>query len=421
MVSRAAWLIDSRAIAKKVKNATFPSAYQIKDYGANRECPNCHYLINNSDVSHEWPGLPAGVKFDPSDVELLEHLAAKCGVGDSKQHIVIDEFIVTLEGDAGICCSHPEDLPGAKNDGSSVHYFHRTRNAYATGQRKRRKIQGQNSFTKEHVRWHKTGKTKPIMEDGVQRGYKKIMVLYRTSGSGSKPDKSNWVMHQYHLGTHEDEKEGEYVVSKVFYQPQKQSDRKDNHLMAEDFDMGMIKTSPRTPKTYTPHTPQPENFVSCDDVTNDYLLESPTQEMEFVKEISHPSSSHAQLKDDMDPSCWLAGESQAIDAHGDDELLRCGEGLDSFAYLSDSGLTPGTSTSARDKTNDVLGGNRNGSCGIADFENLDVSFISCSSSVSLHAPFHVPLLFLVDFTFPHLSLQDLQFDSQYVNDWTILL
>lgn len=65
-------------------------------------------------VSQEWPGLPAGIKFDPSDVELLEHLEAKCGVGDSKAHMLIDEFIPTLEGDQGICYCHPENLPGKR-------------------------------------------------------------------------------------------------------------------------------------------------------------------------------------------------------------------------------------------------------------------------------------------------------------------
>ena len=59
------------------------------------------------------------------------------------------------------------------------------------------------------MRWHKTGKTKAIIEDGVHKGFKKIMVIYiRSSENGSKPYKSNWVMHQYHLGTVEEEKEG---------------------------------------------------------------------------------------------------------------------------------------------------------------------------------------------------------------------
>lgn len=43
-----------------------------------------------------------------------------------------------------------------------------------------------------------------------------------STSKGGKPEKTNWVMHQYHLGTSEDEKDGEYVVSKLFYQQQGQ-------------------------------------------------------------------------------------------------------------------------------------------------------------------------------------------------------
>lgn len=63
-------------------------------------------------VSNEWPGFPAGVKFDPSDVEILEHLAAKCIVGSAKAHMLIDEFIPTVDKQEGICYTHPENLPG---------------------------------------------------------------------------------------------------------------------------------------------------------------------------------------------------------------------------------------------------------------------------------------------------------------------
>ena len=52
------------------------------------------------------------MKFDPSDAELVEHLEAKCGVGNSEQHKFIDEFIPTLEVHEGICYTHPENLPG---------------------------------------------------------------------------------------------------------------------------------------------------------------------------------------------------------------------------------------------------------------------------------------------------------------------
>lgn len=58
------------------------------------------------------PGLPAGVKFDPTDQEILEHLEAKVRSDIHKLHPLIDEFIPTLEGENGICYTHPEKLPG---------------------------------------------------------------------------------------------------------------------------------------------------------------------------------------------------------------------------------------------------------------------------------------------------------------------
>lgn len=70
------------------------------------------------------------------------------------------------------------------------------------------------------TRWHKTGKTRPVFIDGILKGFKKILVLYTNYGRQKKPEKTNWVMHQYHLGNNEEEKDGELVVSKVFYQTQ---------------------------------------------------------------------------------------------------------------------------------------------------------------------------------------------------------
>lgn len=58
------------------------------------------------------------------------------------------------------------------------------------------------------------------MVNGTQKGCKKILVLYTNFGKHRKPEKTNWVMHQYHLGELEEEKEGELVVSKIFYQTQ---------------------------------------------------------------------------------------------------------------------------------------------------------------------------------------------------------
>jgi hypothetical protein len=44
-----------------------------------------------------------------------------------------------------------------------------------------------------------------------------ILVLYTNYGKQRKPE-NNWVMHQYHLGSDEEERDGELVVSKVFFQ-----------------------------------------------------------------------------------------------------------------------------------------------------------------------------------------------------------
>ncbi|XP_074570822.1 NAC domain-containing protein 75-like isoform X2 [Curcuma longa] len=187
-------------------------------------CPGCGHKI---DPKPDWFGLPAGVKFDPTDQELIGHLDAKVKAEELRSHPLIDEFIPTIEGEDGICYTHPEKLPGATRDGLSKHFFHRPSKAYTTGTRKRRKIINQSEDEQLHTqraagetRWHKTGKTRPVMVNGRQRGCKKILVLYTNFGKNRKPEKTNWVMHQYHLGESEEEKEGELVVSKIFYQTQ---------------------------------------------------------------------------------------------------------------------------------------------------------------------------------------------------------
>ena len=52
------------------------------------------------------------MKFDPIDQEILEHLEAKVRSDIHKPDPLIDEFIHTLEGENGICYTHPEKLPG---------------------------------------------------------------------------------------------------------------------------------------------------------------------------------------------------------------------------------------------------------------------------------------------------------------------
>ena len=56
--------------------------------------------------------LPAGVKFDPTDQELIEHLEAKVSVDSAKFQSLIDFFIPTIDREHGICYTQPEKLPG---------------------------------------------------------------------------------------------------------------------------------------------------------------------------------------------------------------------------------------------------------------------------------------------------------------------
>ncbi|KAL3851354.1 hypothetical protein ACJIZ3_013236 [Penstemon smallii] len=188
-------------------------------------CPSCGHTVKLQDQTsgiQDLPGLPAGVKFDPSDQEILQHLEAKVNSDARKlQHPLIDEFIPTIDGENGICYTHPQKLPGVNKDGQVRHFFHRPSKAYTTGTRKRRKVH--NDADGGETRWHKTGKTRPISTSGtsnIVKGYKKILVLYTNYGRQRKPEKTNWVMHQYHLGNNEEEKDGELVLSKVFYQTQ---------------------------------------------------------------------------------------------------------------------------------------------------------------------------------------------------------
>ncbi|ONI31307.1 hypothetical protein PRUPE_1G305300 [Prunus persica] len=288
------WLVDKNRIATKIKSASGTCDPERIKWQSNptRACPNCQYTIDNSDVAQEWPGLPKGVKFDPTDQEIIWHLIAKSGAEDLKSHPFIDEFIITVDDDEGICCSHPHKLPSVKQDGSASHFFHRAIKAYNTGTRKRRKIHDGDG----DVRWHKTGRTKPVMLDGVQRGCKKIMVLYMSTVGGGKPKKTNWVMHQYHLGTEEDEKDGEYVISKIYYQQQqvKQADKTDQDI-PEGFDLVITEVDPVTPKSVTPEPPRTERKLADFDLGQDTPATSrdPFPQHHAEDEV-HPKMDHAE-------------------------------------------------------------------------------------------------------------------------------
>ncbi|CAI0468856.1 unnamed protein product [Linum tenue] len=228
-----AWCNDNpssvlSAAAEEQSERAFPPAgaadgviVRLGDEFGGNKCPSCGHDINSQGGGggiQDLPGLPAGMKFDPTDQEILGHLEAKVMSDSRKIHPLIDEFIPTIDGENGICYTHPEKLPGVSNDGQIRHFFHRPSKAYTTGTRKRRKVHTEEDGSE--TRWHKTGKTRPVLVGGATKGFKKILVLYTNYGRQRKPEKTNWVMHQYHLGNNEEEKDGELVVSKVFYQTQ---------------------------------------------------------------------------------------------------------------------------------------------------------------------------------------------------------
>jgi hypothetical protein len=160
-------------------------------------------------------------------------------------------------------------------------------------------------------------------------GFKKIMVLYIRSENESKSYKSDWKMHQYHLGTDEDEKNGEYVVSKIFY---KQVEKIEEKPMAEEPDNITSRTSPRTPK------PNPPRTGKC--VENDDNIDE-AKDAKSIPIESHAPQSDIQDHDNTENSAWLADLSQALEKSeydGLEDILFCKEILDSSILFDDFGL-----------------------------------------------------------------------------------
>ena len=56
--------------------------------------------------------LSAGVKFDPTDQEPIEHLEAKVSADSATSHPLIDLFIPTIDNEHGIRNTHRQKLTG---------------------------------------------------------------------------------------------------------------------------------------------------------------------------------------------------------------------------------------------------------------------------------------------------------------------
>ena len=67
-----------------------------------------------------------------------------------------------------------------------------------------------------HVMSHKTGNTLPVVVNGQQTGSKNVLVLHTNKNFDQQ--RTNRVMHRYHLGDMEQEKERELIFCKIFYE-----------------------------------------------------------------------------------------------------------------------------------------------------------------------------------------------------------
>ena len=70
--------------------------------------------------------LPAGVKFNPTDQELIEHLKVKVSADSARFQSLIDLFIPTIDSEHDICYTQPEKLPGKTPIGrllAQTYYF----------------------------------------------------------------------------------------------------------------------------------------------------------------------------------------------------------------------------------------------------------------------------------------------------------
>ncbi|KAM7261792.1 hypothetical protein ACFE04_020869 [Oxalis oulophora] len=69
------------------------------------------FLLVIFQAFQEGPSLSIGVKFDPTDQDIIWHFLTKVGFGNLKPHPFIDKFIPTVENAGGICYAHPQNLP----------------------------------------------------------------------------------------------------------------------------------------------------------------------------------------------------------------------------------------------------------------------------------------------------------------------
>ncbi|WVZ56041.1 hypothetical protein U9M48_006627 [Paspalum notatum var. saurae] len=177
-----------------------------------------------------WPGLPRGVEFNPSDDDILWHLAAEVGNGLAHRHPFIDEFIKSIDDDGGFSCTHPRDIPGVRQDGRASYFFHRRFDSYS-------------KENDGNISWRKIGTSRSIILDGTLQGSKEVFVLYADVMTDNSPQRTDWRLHQYHIRNKVKDEE-ELVVSKIFYDSQNnQSELAEEAHVESEWDVSTLDDS----------------------------------------------------------------------------------------------------------------------------------------------------------------------------------
>nr|XP_043620375.1 NAC transcription factor 25-like [Erigeron canadensis] len=141
----------------------------------------------DSSTCSQYPNLPPGFRFHPTDEELVVHYLKK------KASLV--PLPVSIIAEVDLYKFDPWELPSKATFGDQEWYFFSPRDRkYPNGMRPNR------AATSGY--WKATGTDKPILSTmGDQKvGVKKALVFY--GGKPPKGIKTSWIMHEYRLAEH---------------------------------------------------------------------------------------------------------------------------------------------------------------------------------------------------------------------------
>ncbi|XP_048128396.1 NAC domain-containing protein 82-like [Rhodamnia argentea] len=129
--------------------------------------------------------LPPGFRFHPTDVELVEYYL--------KRKVLGKKFRVDAIAEVDIYKFAPWDLPDKaclRTKDLKWYFFCPRERKYATG--------GRTNRSTEFGFWKTTGNDRPVNYKGQPVGMIKSLIFHRRGGE-PKPERTDWVMHEYRL------------------------------------------------------------------------------------------------------------------------------------------------------------------------------------------------------------------------------